>query len=85
MIVVDVLRVGCAADRADTTLLGEKLVDDRLRDPVTAPQVVLPRAPVEALLRLLATGVGARLAVATATALSPRDSWSGLISSQSGQ
>jgi hypothetical protein len=44
MIVVDVLRVGCAADRADTTLLGEKLGELSLPDPVTVLQVISPRA-----------------------------------------
>jgi hypothetical protein len=44
MIVIDVLGVGRAADRTDTPLLGQQLIEISLTDPVAPPQVVLTRA-----------------------------------------
>ncbi|MEV6851248.1 hypothetical protein [Actinoplanes sp. NPDC051411] len=42
MIVIDMLGVGRAADRAHTALHCKKRVDEVLPDAVTTPQVVFP-------------------------------------------
>src|SRR5690349_9227349 len=61
VIVVDVLRVGRAADGAGPALTGQEPVELLLPDPVPPPQVVLPRAaPVELAIRS-AADVGTRL------------------------
>jgi hypothetical protein len=46
VIVVDMLRVKPSAYRANPTLVGKKLAELGLTDPVPMPQVVLPRAAV---------------------------------------
>ncbi|WP_239080161.1 hypothetical protein [Paractinoplanes brasiliensis] len=68
MIVIDVLRVGSAADRAHPELPPQQLVEVSLPDPIARPQVVFARAAIKALPRLLPTRVVARLAVAPAAA-----------------
>ncbi|MEU8330626.1 hypothetical protein [Micromonospora sp. NPDC048839] len=68
MIVVQMLRVRAATDRADPALLGQELLKLLLPDAVPPPQVVLARAAVQPDLALLALLVVARLAV---SAVSP--------------
>src|SRR3954470_24860265 len=63
MIVIDVLGIRGAADRADAPLLGKQLVDLGLPDPVAAAQVILPRAAVKPLPGLVAPRAMARQAV----------------------
>src|SRR3954470_16366498 len=64
MIVIDVLGIRPAADRAHAPLLGKQLVDLGLPDPVAVSQVVFTPSAVKPLLQRLATRVVARLAVA---------------------
>jgi hypothetical protein len=54
MIVVNMLGVGSAADRADAALLDQKLPELLLADAVATPQVVLAGAAVQPLYDLAA-------------------------------
>ncbi|RAO25982.1 hypothetical protein ONO86_06321 [Micromonospora noduli] len=67
MIVVQMLRVGTATDRADPALLGQELLKLLLPDAVPPPQVVLAKSAVQAKLALLALRVVAGLAVSAVT------------------
>ncbi|SCF13271.1 hypothetical protein GA0070607_5926 [Micromonospora coriariae] len=67
MIVVQMLRVRAAADRADPALLGQELVKLLLPHAVAPPQVVFTTAAVQPELALLALLVVARLAVSAVT------------------
>jgi hypothetical protein len=64
VIVVDLLGIRRAADRADPALLGKQLLDVLLPDPVPLPKVVLAGTAIEPLFALAAPLVVTWLAVA---------------------
>src|SRR4051795_4564908 len=63
VIVIDVLWVWRAADRANAALRGQKFLEILLPDPVPVPQVILPRASPVLLFVLPTSNVVAWLAV----------------------
>jgi hypothetical protein len=65
MVVINVLRIDPATDRADPTLIREHLVKLSLTNAVAAPQVIITRAAVQPRLGLDPASVVTRLAVAT--------------------
>ncbi|MGQ5264864.1 hypothetical protein ACTWLT_29335 [Micromonospora sp. ZYX-F-536] len=67
MIVVQMLRVRAATDRADPALLGQELLKLLLPDAVPPPQVVLAGPTMQTKPALLALLVVARLAVSAVT------------------
>ncbi|RAO42970.1 hypothetical protein GAR06_04857 [Micromonospora saelicesensis] len=75
MIVVQMLRVGTATDRADPALLGQELLKLFLAHAVSAPQVVLARPTVQAKLALLALRIAARFAVSAVTSTAGAIPW----------
>ncbi|MET7377143.1 hypothetical protein [Micromonospora arida] len=75
MIVVQMLRVGTATDRADPALLGQELLKLFLTHAVSAPQVVLAKSAVQAKLALLALRIVARFAVSAVTSTAGAIPW----------
>jgi len=69
VVVIEVLGVGPAADRAHATLPDYELVELIGADAVATLQVVVTRAAVRPFVRLLAARVVTRLAVAVAAVL----------------
>ncbi len=63
MVMIDVFGVRCVTDGTEPALTLQHLVERRLRQAIATAQVVLARAAVQTLPRLLAAGVMTWLAV----------------------